>query len=98
MLFSSDASLLLTIDDLFLRYGVLFLKHIAEDIDENSSTFSGDYNWFFELLVKCDCWIKWQYNCKWALSIDGVPKEGLRIEDVLVRIAVLMLVQEKVSL
>lgn len=35
---------------------------------------------------------------QWALSIDGVPKEGLRIEDVLVRIAVLMLVQEKVSL
>lgn len=35
---------------------------------------------------------------QWSLSIDGVPKEGLRIEDVLVRIAVLMLVQEKVSL
>ncbi|CAH8390357.1 unnamed protein product [Eruca vesicaria subsp. sativa] len=51
------------------EYGVLFLKHIAEDIDENSLTFS-----------------------------DGVPKEGLRIEDVLVRIAVLMLVQEKVKL
>ncbi|KAF2618497.1 hypothetical protein F2Q68_00041988 [Brassica cretica] len=51
------------------EYGVLFLKHIAEDIDENSSTFS-----------------------------DGVPKEGLRIEDVLVRIAVLMLVQEKMKL
>ncbi|CAH2061075.1 unnamed protein product [Thlaspi arvense] len=28
---------------------------------------------------------------------DGVPKEGLRIEDVLVRMAVLMLVQEKVK-
>ncbi|CAN8315046.1 unnamed protein product [Cochlearia groenlandica] len=50
-------------------YGLLFLKHIAEDIDENSPAFS-----------------------------DGVPKEGLRIEDVLVRIAVLMLVQEKVKL
>lgn len=55
MLFSSDASLLLTIDDLFLRYGVLFLKHIAEDIDENSSTFSGDYNWFF--WTACQMWL-----------------------------------------
>jgi chromodomain-helicase-DNA-binding protein 4 len=50
------------------EYGILFLKHIAEEIDENSPTFS-----------------------------DGVPKEGLRIEDVLVRIALLILVQEKVK-
>ncbi|CAA7032933.1 unnamed protein product [Microthlaspi erraticum] len=50
------------------EYGILFLKHIAEEIDENSPTFS-----------------------------DGVPKEGLRIEDVLVRVAVLLLVQEKVK-
>lgn len=35
---------------------------------------------------------------QWSLSTDGVPKEGLRIEDVLVRVAVLLLVQEKVSL
>lgn len=32
------------------------------------------------------------------LAVDGVPKEGLRIQDVLVRIAVLMLVRDKVSL
>lgn len=32
------------------------------------------------------------------LVIDGVPKEGLRIQDVLVRIAVLLLVRDKVSL
>ncbi|XP_010525929.1 PREDICTED: CHD3-type chromatin-remodeling factor PICKLE-like [Tarenaya hassleriana] len=50
------------------EYGSLFLKHIIEDIDESSPTFS-----------------------------DGVPKEGLRIEDVLVRIAILTLVQEKVK-
>lgn len=31
------------------------------------------------------------------LAADGVPKEGLRIEDVLVRIAVLNLIQDKVS-
>ncbi|KAI3924095.1 hypothetical protein MKX01_026210 [Papaver californicum] len=28
---------------------------------------------------------------------DGLPKEGLRIQDVLVRIAVLMLIKEKVQ-
>ncbi|XP_010526237.1 PREDICTED: CHD3-type chromatin-remodeling factor PICKLE-like [Tarenaya hassleriana] len=50
------------------EYGTLFLKHIVEDIDESSPTFS-----------------------------DGVPKEGLRIEDVLVRIAILGLIQEKVK-
>jgi hypothetical protein len=32
------------------------------------------------------------------LVIDGVPKEGLRIQDVLVRIAVLLLVRDKVSI
>lgn len=31
------------------------------------------------------------------LAADCVPKEGLRIEDVLVRIAVLNLIQDKVS-
>ncbi|XVF35658.1 hypothetical protein REPUB_Repub18cG0165100 [Reevesia pubescens] len=48
-------------------YGVLFLKHIVEDMTD-SPTFS-----------------------------DGVPKEGLRIQDVLVRIAVLLLVSNKVK-
>ncbi|XWS17860.1 hypothetical protein CRYUN_Cryun33cG0104600 [Craigia yunnanensis] len=48
-------------------YGILFLKHIAEDITD-SPTFS-----------------------------DGVPKDGLRIQDVLVRIAVLLLVSKKVK-
>lgn len=33
----------------------------------------------------------------WNVYVDGVPKEGLRIEDVLVRIAVLLLIREKVS-
>lgn len=33
-----------------------------------------------------------------SLAIDGVPKEGLRIQDVLVRIAVLLLVSNKVSM
>ncbi|KAI3498651.1 hypothetical protein L1887_34428 [Cichorium endivia] len=32
-----------------------------------------------------------------ATFSDGVPKEGLRIEDVLVRIAVLLLVKDKVK-
>ena len=32
------------------------------------------------------------------LIVDGVPKEGLRIQDVLVRIAVLLLIRDKVSL
>ncbi|XP_010527503.1 PREDICTED: CHD3-type chromatin-remodeling factor PICKLE-like isoform X1 [Tarenaya hassleriana] len=50
------------------EYGGLFLKHIVDEIDESSPTFS-----------------------------DGVPKEGLRIEGVLVRIAILALVQEKVA-
>lgn len=31
------------------------------------------------------------------MALDGVPKEGLRIHDVLVRIAVLLLIREKVS-
>lgn len=29
--------------------------------------------------------------------LDGVPKEGLRIQDVLIRIAVLLLIRDKVS-
>ncbi|GMI95104.1 CYTOKININ-HYPERSENSITIVE 2, hypersensitive to red and blue 2, GYMNOS [Hibiscus trionum] len=48
-------------------YGVLFLTHIAEDLND-SPTFS-----------------------------DGVPKEGLRIPDVLVRIADLLLLSKKVK-
>jgi hypothetical protein len=32
------------------------------------------------------------------LIVDGVPKEGLRIQDVLIRIAVLLLIRDKVSL
>lgn len=32
-----------------------------------------------------------------SLVVDGVPKEGLRIQDVLVRIAVLLLLSKKVS-
>lgn len=32
------------------------------------------------------------------LIVDGVPKEGLRILDVLVRIAVLLLIRDKVSM
>jgi len=31
------------------------------------------------------------------VSLDGVPKEGLQIPDVLVRIAALLLLREKVS-
>jgi O-antigen ligase len=31
------------------------------------------------------------------MSVDGVPKEGLQIQDVLVRIAVLLSIREKVS-
>lgn len=37
------------------------------------------------------------YNIE-SLVVDGVPKEGLRIQDVLVRIAVLLLVSKKVSI
>ncbi|KAK6237044.1 hypothetical protein QUC31_020837 [Theobroma cacao] len=48
-------------------YGVLFLSHIVEDMND-SPTFS-----------------------------DGVPKEGLRIQDVLVRIATLLLIGQKVK-
>lgn len=33
-----------------------------------------------------------------TLVVDGVPKEGLRIGDVLCRIAVLMQMQQRVSL
>lgn len=43
---------------------------------------------FFPLLLS----FSFSYFC----SIDGVPKEGLRIPDVLVRIAVLHLIREKV--
>lgn len=32
------------------------------------------------------------------LIVDGVPKEGLRVQDVLVRIAVLLLIRDKVSI
>ncbi|KAL3650669.1 hypothetical protein CASFOL_007072 [Castilleja foliolosa] len=46
-------------------YGMLFLRHISEDIND-SPTFS-----------------------------DGVPKEGLRIEDVLVRLGILTLFRDK---
>ncbi|XP_024004425.1 CHD3-type chromatin-remodeling factor PICKLE [Eutrema salsugineum] len=50
-------------------YGILFMKHLAEDDSEETSlTFS-----------------------------DGVPKEGLKREDVLVRISLLMLVEEKLK-
>jgi len=31
------------------------------------------------------------------VSADGIPKEGLRIDEVLVRISVLSLIREKVS-
>jgi hypothetical protein len=31
------------------------------------------------------------------MSVDGVPKEGLQIQNVLVRIAVLLSIREKVS-
>jgi len=31
------------------------------------------------------------------VSLDGVPKEGLRIKDILARIAVLLLIRDKVS-
>lgn len=31
------------------------------------------------------------------MAVDGVPKEGLRVQDVLVRIAVLGLIRDKVS-
>ncbi|KAL6502117.1 hypothetical protein OROGR_027250 [Orobanche gracilis] len=48
-------------------YGILFLKHISEDITD-SPTFS-----------------------------DGVPKEGLRIDDVLVRLGTLTLFRDKVE-
>lgn len=33
-----------------------------------------------------------------SVAVDGVPKEGLRIEDVLVRIAQLLLIRDKVRL
>ncbi|OAY53615.1 CHD3-type chromatin-remodeling factor PICKLE [Manihot esculenta] len=48
-------------------YGVLFLSHIVEDINDSPN------------------------------FADGVPKEGLRILDVLVRIAVLLLIRDKVK-
>ncbi|KAL3656097.1 hypothetical protein CASFOL_000493 [Castilleja foliolosa] len=48
-------------------YGMLFLRHISEDIND-SPTFS-----------------------------DGVPKEGLRTEDVLVRLGILTLFRDKVE-
>lgn len=48
------------------------------------------------------CWVGYLFhNCYISLLAtliaDGVPKEGLRIQDVLVRIGVLMLVSEKVN-
>ncbi|KAE8701589.1 CHD3-type chromatin-remodeling factor PICKLE [Hibiscus syriacus] len=48
-------------------YGVLFLSHLAEGVND-SPTFS-----------------------------DGIPKEGLRIPDVLVRIAILLSISDKVK-
>ena len=86
------------------RYGRLFLSHIAEDITD-SLTFTGDY--LFSL-VSMPFFVTYVLNFPiflWSSIIffniifaaDGVPKEGLRIQDVLVRLAQLMLIRDKVS-
>jgi hypothetical protein len=64
------------------------LSHIAEDISliaTVSFSFSSFYSFNFLIFLI--------YN----FLVDGVPKEGLRIQDVLVRIAVLLLIRDKVS-
>ena len=80
------------------------MSHIAEDITE-SPTFSGDKNLLLLFLIffafmsfSPPALLLKTLLLLMILVIDGVPKEGLRIQDVLVRIAVLLLVRDKVSI
>lgn len=77
-------------------------------------TFLGSHSWGYywfshlfrwSLVRTCLLWliISWMSLCGFidfivSLAVDGVPKEGLRIEDVLVRIAQLLLIRDKVRL
>lgn len=92
---------------LLSRYGTLFLSHIAEDITD-SPTFSGDYLFSLGLVLLLYFVLSFIFPFCLPLAIefwlkiiffaaDGVPKEGLRILDVLVRLAELMMIRDKVS-
>ena len=70
---------------------------------------SNIFRWFDQCCMAIFCFLYLQvlvsslgvwhliYNTQ-SLVVDGVPKDGLRIQDVLVRIAVLLLVSKKVSM
>lgn len=82
------------------------MSHIAEDITE-SPTFTGERLILNVLLCEALIYLLYCFSFSLPLSAhqlgknisiaDGVPKEGLRIQDVLLRIAVLLLIRDKVK-
>lgn len=95
-------------------YGTLFLSHIAEDINDSPFFSGKDNllllhllfpsPWTLNLIEKLDAQLvwNWQYcailNSQRFWVADGIPKEGLRIQDVLVRLAILHLIRDKVAI
>lgn len=90
----------------YFSYATLFMQHVVEEITD-SPTFSGNNPWTshhsylpFLLYVYSQYVSISDEECITVLIfvIDGVPKEGLRIQDVLVRISVMSMINQKVSL
>lgn len=88
----------------FYSYAQLFMNHLLEGVTD-SPTFSGDhsvdsaflcYSCLSLPLVLSLSLIHFVFGVLCVITVDGVPKEGLRVDDVMVRLGRIQNMEEKV--
>ena len=67
------------------------MAHLVEDIND-SDYFSGKLRLVLATIISTPS----TFLSSICMNADGVPKEGMRVDDVLVRIANISLIEEKV--